>query len=173
MAAACGGDSSPSDGGSDATTGGDATTDAPVTDAPATDGETKPDGCVPIDGGLACDPGHVACGSAACDLTTQFCCIADAGAGNTCTNYPPDSGPPPKNNCTGETKVLCDEAADCPSGQVCCGFVGATGGFATSCSTSCGTGIQFCHGSAECVTGTCTAQQCRGENIETCTTLCP
>lgn len=169
---ACSGDSTPGgDGGPDATTDGEGI-DVVVSDS-GSDVVTKPDGCTPIDGGLACDPGHVTCGGTSCDLTKQFCCITDAGAGNTCTTYPPDSGPPPKNSCTGETKVLCDEAADCPSGQVCCGFVGASGGFATSCAASCGTGIQFCRGSAECTSDSCVAQTCRGESVETCGAFCP
>lgn len=85
-----------------------------------------------------------------------------------------DSGkPPPPNTCTGTTMV-CDEAADCPSGQICCGFVGNGGGFATKCQTSCGTGLQFCHGSAECLSGTCTiTPNCHGVTIETCNGICP
>lgn len=167
---ACSGDSTPGgDGGPDATTDGEGI-DAVTSDS-GSDVVAQSDGCTPIEGGLACDPGHVTCGGTSCDLTKQFCCIADAG--NTCTNYPPDSGPPPKNSCTGQTKVLCDEAADCPSGQICCGFVGSTGGFTTSCAASCGTGIQFCRGSAECTSDSCVAQTCRGESVETCGSFCP
>lgn len=170
--AACGDDSSGDGGGPDGTT----TDDAGGSDAVTPDdggSDATPTGCVPIDGGLPCDPGHVACGAATCDTSKQVCCFADGGAKATCTTpRPTDGGKPPANACVG-TEAFCDEAADCPAGQVCCGFVGSTGGFATSCATSCGTGLQFCHGNAECVSGTCTAQQCRGETIETCSSICP
>ena len=169
---ACGGDDTGNDAG-DATTTDAEGTDVVVSDAGSDGVAPGPDGCVPIADGAACDPGHVTCGSTSCDLTKDVCCVADGGAKFTCTvPRPTDGGKPPPNACTG-TEAFCDEAADCPAGQVCCGFVGATGGFATSCATSCGTGLQFCHGNAECVSGTCTAQPCRGETIETCSSVCP
>ena len=180
VAVRCGGDSTGGDAG-----GGDATTDGEGVDGAASDGASdasdasapKPDGCVPVEGGLACDPGHVTCGTTSCDLAKQFCCIDDGGASLTCDDDPPDSGggpppPPPPNGCTG-TKATCDEAADCPSGQICCGFVGIGGGFATACETSCGNGLQFCRGSAECVKGDCVVQTCQGETVETCGSFCP
>jgi len=166
---ACSSDSNPNDGGLDATQGADSEADG-GSDAPA---DASPKVCVPVEGGLACDPAHIACGALLCDAGAQICCINDGGAKETCTVPPPtDGGKPPPNSCTG-TKMACDEAADCPSGQLCCGFVGGGGGFATACQTSCGTGLQICHGSAECVTGECVVQQCRGVTIETCGNLCP
>jgi len=167
---ACGGDSTNDDGGADATQGSDASSDVVGT----SDSSTKSDACVAIDGGAACDPAHITCGTLLCDAGSQVCCINDGGAKETCTVAPPtDGGKPPPNSCTA-TKMACDEAADCPSGNVCCGFVGAGGGFTTSCAPSCGTGLQFCHGSAECVTGECTLQaQCHGVTIETCSSFCP
>lgn len=170
---ACGGggdDSTNADGGLDSAANDVSTNDA--TDASSSDAAPANDGaCVPVDGGLSCDPGKVTCGNASCDLAKQFCCIDDAGAKQTCDNYPPDSGPPPPNGCNG-TKVDCDEAADCPSGQVCCGFVGAGGGFTTSCHQGgCGTGIQMCRSTNECAS--CLVQTCRGVTMETCSALCP
>src|SRR5436309_2608526 len=118
---ACSGDSEPSDGGADATQGTDASND--VFGSDAGDAGAKSDACVAIEGGLACDPGHIACGALACDAGAQVCCINDGGAKETCAVAPPtDGGKPPPNACTG-TKMACDEAADCPSGQICCGFV--------------------------------------------------
>jgi hypothetical protein len=171
---ACGGDATNGDAGPDATQGDASGGDVVVPSDGAADTSTKPDGCVAIDGGLACDPAHIACGNMQCEAGAQVCCINDGGTKETCAIPPPsDGGKPPPNSCTG-TKMACDEAADCPSGQICCGFVGTAGGFATTCQTSCGTGLQFCHGSAECVTGECTIQtQCHGVTIETCSTFCP
>ena len=168
--AACGGDSTNDDAGADATQG-DSGRDVATNDAGTNDANKT---CVPIEGGLPCDGVHVACGNLLCDAGTQVCCIADGGTKETCTIAPPtDGGKPPPNACTA-TKMACDEAADCPSGQICCGFVGTGGGFATSCQTSCGTGLQFCHGSAECVSGQCTVlPQCHGVTIETCGAFCP
>jgi hypothetical protein len=170
LAACGGGDTTNDDGGTDATQGSDAASDVVVGNDAGSDTGTKT--CVPIEGGLPCDGTHIACGALLCDAGAQICCINDGGAKETCT-IPSDAGKPPPNACTG-TKMACDEAADCPSGQICCGFVGSAGGFATTCQTSCGTGLQFCHGSAECVTGQCTLQQqCHGVTIETCSSLCP
>src|SRR5689334_13184712 len=127
---ACGGDATNEDGGADATQGTDSGGSDVVT---GNDVAPKLDGCVPIEGGLACDPAHIACGSALCDAGAQVCCINDGGASQKCTIPPPtDGGKPPPNACTG-TKMACDEAADCPTGQLCCGFVGQSGGFNTTC----------------------------------------
>ena len=171
---ACGGDSTNDDAGADATQGTDSGSDVATNDS-GSDSTPTSDACVPVDGGLACDGLHIACGNNLCDAGAQVCCINDGGTKETCTVAPvTDSGkPPPPNACTG-TSMTCDEAADCPSGQICCGFVGSAGGFATKCQTSCGTGLQFCHGSAECLTGECTVQtQCHGVTIETCSAFCP
>ncbi len=157
---------------------GDATTQDVVgnndaaNDAGGNDTGPTSDACVPADGGLACDPAHVTCGTKACDAGTQFCCISDAGTKFTCDNLSADGGIP-TNVCAGSTKDTCDEAANCPAGQICCGFVGPGGGFSTACQTSCGTGLQFCRSSTECKAGVCTVQLCRGVTIETCGSLCP
>src|SRR5438477_4852138 len=84
---ACGGDSTTDDGGTDATTnegGTDAATDVGTNEA-ASDASTKPDVCIPLDGGAACDPAHVVCGNLLCDAGAQVCCINDGGAKETCT----------------------------------------------------------------------------------------
>jgi hypothetical protein len=171
--AACGGGDNTSDAGSDATT-----SDAPSDGLNASDAADSHvpvlDACVAIDGGAACDPGHVVCGSTKCTAGVQLCCIEDGGF--TCVAVdaggggpPPPPPPPPGGACSGGTKAFCDEAANCPDAEVCCGFVGSGGGYATSCQPSCpGLAIQFCHGSAECVTGTCVGQTCSGEYVETC-----
>lgn len=171
---ACGGDSTKDDGGTDATQGTDAASDVTNNDTGTSDAGTDVNKtCVPVEGGLPCDGLHIACGSSLCDAGAQICCINDGGAKETCAIPQSDGGKPPPNACTG-TKMACDEAADCPSGQVCCGFVGIAGGFATSCQTSCGTGLQFCHGSAECMTGSCVVQpSCHGVTVETCSSFCP
>lgn len=171
---ACGGDSTNDDAGADATQGNDAGNDAVASDASSDVAADVDKTCVAVEGGLPCDGLHVACGNLLCDAGTQVCCINDGGAKETCAVAPPtDGGKPPPNSCTA-TKMACDEAADCPNGQVCCGFVGASGGFNTACQPSCGTGLQFCHGSAECITGSCTVMpQCHGVTIETCGSFCP
>ena len=172
---ACGGgDTSNGDAG-DATTGNDVSNpqqDSAVEAASDAGADVTSGACVPVEGGLACDPAHITCGAKMCDAGTQFCCITDGGAKLVCDNLTADGGIP-TNVCAGSTKATCDEAANCPQGQVCCGFVGSSGGFSTSCQTSCGTGLQFCRGSAECKSGQCTVQQCRGVTIETCGSLCP
>ena len=168
---ACGNDSTKDDAGADATQGTDSGSDVVTQNDSGSD--AGPKSCVPVEGGLPCDGLHIACGSLQCDAGSQVCCIADGGAKETCTPVQQDGGKPPPNVCTA-TKMACDEAADCPSGQICCGFVGSSGGFATSCQTSCGTGLQFCHGSAECTSGQCTVlPQCHGVTIETCGSFCP
>lgn len=172
---ACNGDSTNGDAGPDATQGNDSGSDVVTTnDTGASDAGTDADKtCVPVDGGLPCDGLHVACGNLQCDAGTQVCCINDGGTKETCTPVQQDGGKPPPNVCTA-TKMACDEAADCPSGQICCGFVGSGGGFNTACQASCGTGLQFCHGSAECSSGSCTVMpNCHGVTIETCGSFCP
>jgi hypothetical protein len=173
---ACGGDSTNGDAGPDATQGNDAGSDVVGTDASADVTGDVDKTCVPVEGGLPCDGLHVACGNSECDAGSQICCVTSNGTKEACAVPPPtDGGKPPPNTCAG-SKMACDEAADCPNGQVCCGFVGPidAGGFNTTCQTSCGTGLQFCHGSAECVTGTCTVTpNCHGVTIETCGSFCP
>jgi len=174
--AACGGGGNSGDAGSDATTK-DSSVDGMPSDANTGDAGHLPilDACVPIDGGLACDPAHVKCGTMDCTAGSQFCCITSEAGTFTCdmTSMPMQ--------CQGMmmaegTAMYCDEAANCPDAGVCCGFIGAGGGYATSCQPSCeGNAIQFCHGSAECASGTCVGQTCNGTYVETCGALleCP
>lgn len=167
---------------------GDNTTDGGGSDS-ATDGtviydvaaDTPPilDACVAVPDGAACDPANVVCGTKTCPVATQFCCDNDGGF--TCD--PIDGGgmgpppPPPGGNCAGATQTFCDEAANCPNNQLCCGFVGAGGGYATTCEPACtGNAVQFCHGNAECGSGgPCVVQTCHGVTVQTCggLTECP
>ncbi len=178
--AACGGDdNSTSDAGPDA-----ATEDSPsITDAytdagPSMDADAHVvllDACVPIEGGLACDPGHIQCGTSSCIPGSQFCCITNDASTFACDQTSMPMQCMGMMNSEGTT-MYCDEAANCPDAQVCCGFVGTGGGYATSCQPSCGgNAIQFCHGSAECASGTCVGQNCNGVHVETCGALseCP
>ncbi len=147
---------------------GDADAHVPVLDA-----------CVPIEGGLACDPTHVTCGTTQCTAGSEFCCIELTDSGMMMMGMPytcDTTAMQCQMGMTQGTVAYCDEAANCPNAQVCCGFIGGNGGYATSCQPSCeGNAIQFCHGSAECASGTCVGQTCNGEYVETCGALveCP
>jgi hypothetical protein len=148
---------------------GDADAHVPVLDA-----------CVAIEGGLACDPAHITCGTKQCTAGSEFCCIALADAGMMMMMMGPFTCDTDAMQCqmmmSQGTVAYCDEAANCPDNEVCCGFIGGNGGYATSCQPSCGgNAIQFCHGNAECASGTCVGQTCNGEYIETCGALieCP
>lgn len=174
LAAACGGGGSGADGGLDATS------DAPP-DAAADIGPIL-DACTAIEGGAACNPAHVKCGpTLSCAAGSQFCCIANEAGTFACD--PVDAGMMMMMmQCQGMmmsegTTMYCDEAANCPNSELCCGFVGTGGGFATSCHPSCGgNAVQFCHGNAECgSSGPCIGQMCNGVFVETCGGLieCP
>ena len=177
MLAACSGGGGGNDAGPDVLGGPDSSSDVGVaTDADA-DVFVAPvlDACVPVEGGAACDPAHVPCGTSSCTAGSQFCCIQSDAGSFTCD---PTSMP---TQCqmmmTAGTTEYCDEAANCPDAELCCGYVGGGGGYSTSCQASCqGTAIQFCHGNAECGSnGPCVVQHCRGVLVETCGGLleCP
>jgi hypothetical protein len=146
-----GGDNSSSSGGSDSVDGGtvDATLmgndDAQVGDAAA---DTAPP-CIGPDGGVPCTPGIVACGGPGmCTTAANACCQPnppDGGAQGTCQ---PNSASCSNN----DVKVQCEEAADCPSGYVCCEYFPAFATLgATSCMPSCANGwSQICRTHAEC-----------------------
>lgn len=157
--------------------GADAGPDATASDAPSGDGYVAPilDACSPIEGGAACNAGAVPCGTKSCTAGTQFCCINDGGT--TCDPVEGGMPPPMGGYCAGATKAYCYEAANCPNNELCCGFVGTGGGYATTCQPTCsGNAVQFCHGSAECGSnGPCVGQMCNGVFVETCGGLleCP
>jgi hypothetical protein len=139
------------------------------------------DACVAIEGGLACDPAHIACGTTQCMAGSELCCIErEAGMMMMMMMQGQFTCDTDAMQCQGMmsqgTVAYCDEAANCPNEEVCCGFIGSNGGYATSCQPSCeGNAVQFCHGSAECASGTCVGQTCNGEYVETCGALleCP
>lgn len=130
--------------GEDAMFGGDALIDA------APDGPLP---CVGPEGGLRCTPGVVGCGGEAgvCMTDTNVCCQPnppDGGAQGTCQ---PNSG-----SCAnGEVAVQCEEAADCPSGHVCCENFPAFATLGpTTCMPSCPASMsQICRTHAECGMG--------------------
>lgn len=93
--------------------------------------------CVAPEGGAACDPGRIACGTGSCDTSTQVCCWGDGGIA--CA--PLDAG-----SCFVEQ--ACDETADCRSG-VCCAT--SPDLLATACLPSCaGAYAQICRSNTEC-----------------------
>jgi hypothetical protein len=124
---ACGGDDgaatvADNDGGNTSTSSG-GSSGAPSSSSGGSSG-TPGDGGGTGDGGDAGDasaeggggqsnPGKITCGSAECTLPTQICCRSFTG----------DAGCIPENdNCGGGgTEVSCDEKADCPNNEVCCG----------------------------------------------------
>lgn len=174
---ACGGgDSSNDDAGQDATQP-DAGDDGGALDASPSDagegGGPILDACVAVDGGAPCDPAHIQCGTTECTVGSQYCCIANDAGSFTCDTT--------STKCQGTmmspgTSMYCDEAANCPDAQVCCGFAGSAGGYATACQPSCGgNAVQFCRGSAECASGPCVVQHCNGVDVQTCGGLieCP
>jgi hypothetical protein len=123
----------------------------------AGDASEESPACPKPEGGLACTPHSVACGSSPCTTPTDVCCAATFTEGaptGTCTAA--------ATGCLGTTDVACEEAADCASGQVCCQTVAAiTNDLTATCQTSCAVGsYQICRSTTECTTGQCTPQSC-------------
>jgi hypothetical protein len=122
--------------------------------------------CVGPEGGAPCDPGLVPCGGEAgvCLTSTSACCQpSPQNGGHQGTCIPNSSSCP-----SGQDMVQCNEAADCPPGQVCCENFPAIATLGpTSCMPSCTGGTyQICHTHAECGLGdagtppTCILQTC-------------
>jgi hypothetical protein len=110
---------------------------------------------------LAPDPGKIECGQDTCDTSTQFCCLGlVAPITRTCV--------PENNICLGPDQH-CDEAADCPQGQVCCASGGVIG-VSTFCQNACSVGqVQVCSTQQECKPGVaCVAHDCSGRVVGTC-----
>jgi len=122
----------------------------------AGDASEEPPACSKPEGGLACTPHSVACGSSPCTTPTDVCCATSFTAGvptGTCTAT--------ATGCGINTEVACEEAADCASGQVCCQTVAAiTNNLTATCQTSCIGSYQICRSTTECTTGQCTPQSC-------------
>lgn len=118
--AGAGDDAEPAGGGDDAgpdvSVGGDdgGALDAAGDDVPADAGSG--DGSAEV----VLVPGEVPCGSKTCEANKESCCAAVVTLGlPACTTVP----------CLTGVSFACDEPADCPSGQVCCGQVGLVSGF--------------------------------------------
>jgi hypothetical protein len=146
----------------DATTpSGEASTDAGAKDGEAKDGgDSGASTCVVPDGGMACTPHSVACGSTPCTTPTDVCCA------NGFTMGVPTTGTcQASTTCgLGSTEVACEEAADCPSGQLCCETPPTLGGGpgTQTCSGACpAPSYQLCRSNTECSGGAhCVPQSC-------------
>ena len=100
-----------------------------------------------------------------CATATNACCL---GSGSSATCQAETAA------CTGN-KQECDEASDCPSGQIRRLKVARSisGAFTMTCQTgtTCPTGLasaQICKTNAECSTGTCSLYSCEGNITEAC-----
>jgi hypothetical protein len=116
-------------------------------------------------GASGSDPGQIACGAANCDVPDEYCCDDSMQPGNEkCV-------PSITSSCAGFRR-MCDEAADCEIGNVCCTIPAAATFYAynTSCAPSCDTYFpQLCKTSAECTNGqACVSQTCNGWLVQTC-----
>jgi hypothetical protein len=105
--------------------------------------------CEAPDGGAPCDPGIVACGDGGCMTSSTACCSSDSGAGIVESCQPNSVSCP-----NGSIKHQCDEAADCPTGYICCVYSPAAGVLlGTSCMQSCNNAMlqyQICRSDTEC-----------------------
>jgi hypothetical protein len=87
------------------------------------------------------DPG-IACGTAGnyCPLGTEVCCAGTTAASQACTAPSACASP--------LTPMACDDADDCPSGQICCGQLDPTGEIyvIVNCQSTCAEpfGHHFC-----------------------------
>ena len=120
-------------------------------------------------------PTVIACGSGTCNLKTSTCCLGEDAKGNPTGTCMAHGG-----KCPFLTAAFnCGGAADCPSGQVCCGEADQTQGSAeTVCASTCPTmsssstqgQAQVCRGNAECQNKlSCIPQTCLGTaNLDLC-----
>jgi hypothetical protein len=121
----------------------------PEADAPA-DGPTVP----------PTDKSHVPCGSDTCNVPAEECC--EEPDASTCQQT--GGG-----NCSGVV-AICDEAANCQPGDVCCVTGQTATALETQCKQSCSGGDpQSCRTSGECGgVGPCVAWTCAGSVVATC-----
>jgi hypothetical protein len=131
-------------------------------------------GAFPDDANIECSSGPttgVRCGAVQCQGATPVCCynwvflgaILDAqclpaggdchhlGAGKEC----PGDGNCDATTCRGcQTSVYqCDDASDCPAGEVCCYHTFQGASCEASCPPSSATQLQPCHDDCECTNG--------------------
>jgi hypothetical protein len=103
------------------------------------------------------DPGRVECGAMACSLPAQACCVTASSA---CIDR--------SANCNGD-HYLCDDSADCNSGQICCWMFGIYYGSicgSGSCGSDPSQSVQRCKVSSECTNGgPCQTFTCAGGTL--------
>jgi hypothetical protein len=106
--------------------------------------------------------------------TGQDCCSTPNGDGGftlACVNG---------GSCNNGVLRTCDEAADCPTAEVCC-YEQQGNNLAAGCHGDCngggGTRFQACSSTTECLSGTCAIHACdAGGSVETCKgipNICP
>ncbi len=158
-----GADSTTPDAGVVADAAGDSTTpiadSEPAADADASDGRGHNQNDQPS------DPGTTKCGGLSCATASHYCCVDTTDGGPaTCL----DNGV----SACGGIRQKCDEAADCPTANICCINAGDAASIAdnTVCVTACDAdGFQVCRTDAECKNGLlCVGQMCNGIWIQTC-----
>ena len=152
MLVGCGGDYGETDAG---TASGSSSGTAPGTSsgAPAgTSGTSEPDSGASKDV-LGATPGTIFCGKQTCDISKEICC-AKSATDITCQ----DKG----KACDGPAS--CDDAADCKSGQKCCGSATGFNSTKTSCVDKCDgiASAQTCRTNEECGAQNCIHQSCYG-----------
>jgi hypothetical protein len=117
------------------------------------------------------DAGGIVCGGASCDLTVNTCCVAADATSMCVSGHSGCKGF--GGNILGAAQFECDQITDCPSGQVCCGYLNSTSAGA-KCQDVSGSGnkctpaptgmmgsVQFCQKTCECKDGSeCLAQSC-------------
>lgn len=132
-------------------------------------GSSGSDTCDPPPGGAACTPGMVACGAASCPVPDNPCCLSLSPQSATCSVI--------GSSCDGFI-VSCDEASDCPGGEICClDVTSQTTGTQTcqkgpTCPTSKYMDAQICRSNAECAGGSCSSWSCTIEYPHTVIEAC-
>lgn len=160
--AACSSDSfRPSDGGNDANTESGSGLDGGSSDAISSDGHVEDvvakDVVVDAVGPEASTGPQIQCNptnTQQCSAPSQVCCGNSDWSASSCTA---------SSGCTsvGARPLACDDITDCPSNTVCCASVLTTSSVlvvSSVCQSFCnGANTQLCHGTAECLTGSCVA----------------
>jgi len=116
-------------------------------------------------GAVPSDPGSVPCGATTCALPDSYCCDPSMRGGE------PSCLPSDDFDCQG-FRQRCNEAADCPSGNLCCSVPAQAPWYvySSSCEPACDSMLpQICKTDAECANGqACVSQICHGELVQTC-----
>lgn len=154
------------------------------------DGATKPAGdgcntCTCMNGQWGCtlmyctdagppptsDPGQITCAGAPCSVPANYCCDGATADGGT------EKCVPGFTSSCGGLRRACDEALDCPGGQVCCippdaaPFIAYNAQCAATCKND-PLSYQLCKTDLECENGlTCVTQICHGKEIRSCGAL--